>query len=150
MWPRWFLSLFNSSPKFHQVSNESTHRKSWVTERVGLGCGLGMTYPHHDSRSTMARGTSPAPCPKLVADLPGSLLSGQDNHIAYILERDLHVVEVTGNLQYRGLLCLAPLVRQILGLVSKALRALCNVPSGFQRRSDKVIRCKAVRVTACT
>ena len=62
-----FHFFFGSRPKFHQVSNESTHSRSWVSDRAGFGCGLGMAYPIQDGCGGVAGGTSPAPCPTPVA-----------------------------------------------------------------------------------
>ena len=49
------------------MSIESTHSRSWVSDRAGFGYGLGMTYPHQDGCGGVAGGASPAPCPTPVA-----------------------------------------------------------------------------------
>ena len=103
-------SARSEHPKFHQVSIESTHSRSWVSDRAGFGCGLGMPYPHQDGCGGVAGGTSPVPCPTPIAPfarvctssrtsrVSGVLQSSQDNDIAHVLKRDLHIVEITRNL----------------------------------------------------
>ena len=49
------------------MSIESTHSRSWVSDRASFGCRLGMTYPHQDGCVGVAGGTNPAPCPTPVA-----------------------------------------------------------------------------------
>ena len=48
-------------------SIESTRSRSWVSDRAGLGYGVGMTYPSLAHCGGLAGGTSPGPCPTLVA-----------------------------------------------------------------------------------
>ena len=49
------------------MSIESTHTRSWVSDRANFGYGFGMTYPHQDGCGGVAGGTSPASCPTPVA-----------------------------------------------------------------------------------
>ena len=62
------------------------------------------------------------------------LQSNQDNDIAHVLEQDLHILEITGNLSF---LCLVPLVCLIWVLVPKALGGLygglLDFPSGVSQ-----------------
>ena len=75
-------------------------------------------------------------------DLSGVLQSSQDNDIAHVLERDLHIPEITGNLHF---LYLAPLVRLIsCHLGSRPEGASCAVqwslglPIGSPTKSSAV------------
>ena len=47
----------------YQVSSESTRSRSWVSDRAGFGCRMGMTYPYLARCGGVAGGMSPAPCP---------------------------------------------------------------------------------------
>ena len=139
------------------MSIESTHSRSWVSDRANFGYGFGMTYPHQDRSGEVAGGTIPTPCPTPVAPFARVCVSSRASRGCYN-----PVKTMTSPMSSSGI----SISWTSLGTSSTfVLRFLC-VWGGFSSRkrfmryavaprmshrgSDKVVHRKAVRVPACT